>query len=361
MLAVFLVLGLLLVPWLGLDLYFHEKFNRQFIGYNIRGYRGDLLGRKKEGVFRVAFLGGSTALGYGVGPKQSLPYAVQEILCQSLGSGQAEVVNLGWNVQGVYSFAFTLQAYRNLQAETYVFYQGYTDAGINLNDWRKSSLFFRWTGYMPIWPLIFKEKAGALLAGGNTDDYYRNQIRFTPDLGARVTAHGLQTLAGASDSMSRVLARWAAQKNAETPMEYQDQKQPWSVYLAQTQKNVQLALEQGGSVLLLGQPQISPEWHRNQQAALHGFWREHYASNPRVGYLDLADKLDLRDARLAPDGMHLSPAGHKKLAPIISEALLRLRAAGGGPAGSAGPETCVPEDLEKNKKRSPSIPLEPVR
>jgi hypothetical protein len=312
------------VPFLAVDVYLHEKFNRNYIGYNIRGYRGELLGKKKPGVFRVAFLGGSTALGYGVGPRQTLPYLVQEGLRGALGQDRAEVANLAWNVQGVYSFPFTLRAYRDLKPDVYVFYQGYTDGGINTSNWREESLVFRWTGYMPIWPLIFREKAGVILSGGQLEDFYRNKIRFTPSLGKKVVAQGLVGMADASDSMARILSAWAEKKAEETPDSFKDPANPWAFYLAQTQQSIEIALAQGGKVLLLGQPRIGV-WHEQQQTALHRFWREKYSANPRVGYLDLAGELDLKDPQLAPDGMHLSLKGHQQLAPLLVPVLLQMR------------------------------------
>jgi len=322
--AVLLGLATVFFPLLGVDLYLHEKFNRKFIGYNYRGYRGDVLSKKEDSVFRVAFLGGSTALGYGVGWQQTLPYVLQENLCAALGPGRAEVANLGWNVQGVYSFPFTLQAYRDLEADIYVFYQGYNDGGINMSDWRKSSVCFRLTGYMPIWPLIFREKAGAILSGGRLDDWYRGKVRFNPNLAQKLAASTLQGMVAGSESMAGILSAWVDNKVKDAPGEWKDQKNPWAFYLYFTDQSIQIALSQGGQVLLLGQPRIG-SWHQEQQDALRKFWKEKYSKNSSVAYLDLAKALDLKDPELAPDGMHLSYAGHQKLAPLVSKVLLQMK------------------------------------
>lgn len=50
---------------LAADLYIHRKCE-QSAGMNIWGYRGPVLGRKQPNEIRVAALGGSTALGYGL-------------------------------------------------------------------------------------------------------------------------------------------------------------------------------------------------------------------------------------------------------------------------------------------------------
>ncbi|NDD92014.1 hypothetical protein EBZ37_08020 [bacterium] len=105
---------------------------------------------------------------------------------------------------------------------------------------------------------------------------------------------------------------------------FKDPANPWAFYLTQTQKSIEIALAQGGKVLLLGQPCIGA-WHEEQQAALFRFWREKYSADPRIGYLDLARELDLKDPQLAPDGMHLSLKGHQKLAPLLVPVLLQMR------------------------------------
>lgn len=324
--AVLVGVALVLLPLFCLDLYLHEKFNRNYIGYNIRGYRGDLLGPKPPGGFRVAFLGGSTALGYGVGPRQTLPYLLEGELRKIPGLERTEVANLGWNVQGVYSFPFTIRSYRDLKADVYIFYLGYTDLGINLANWRYDSLMFRLTGYMPIWPLIFREKAAVMLTKGKLNEWYLGKVFFQPNLGGaeKTVAQGLMGMADAADSMARILSAWAGNKRQDTPEQFKNPADPWAFYLAQVKISIETAIAQGGKVLLLGQPRISPE-HAEQQAALFRFWKNNYPEDSRVEYLDSAAALDLKDPRLAPDGMHLSLEGHEILAPLIVPTLRRLR------------------------------------
>jgi hypothetical protein len=50
---------------LAVDLHLHGKFEKA-AGLNIWGYRGPTAGRKRPGEIRVAVIGGSTALGYGL-------------------------------------------------------------------------------------------------------------------------------------------------------------------------------------------------------------------------------------------------------------------------------------------------------
>lgn len=327
LLSVAIFLGAPLLALLILDLHFHEKFNRSYMGFNIRGYRGPLLGAKPKGGHRVAVLGGSTAAGYGVGVDQTMPAFLGKELKRNFPNSVTDVANLGWNVQGVYSFPFTIESYADLKPNLWIFYIGYTDAGVNTFDWRKGSLCFRLTGYMPIWPLIFREKAMALLSGGKLDQAYRDpKILFTPTLSSKIVGTALHGSVDAVEGMGKILDRWAHQKPSSNkkrqPEEYPD---ALSFYLHWVDQSIQRALAvSDGSVLLLGQPRIG-SWHASQQKALREFFLRDYAHHPRIFYLDMAFAVDLKNRDLAPDGMHLSSQGNeilaKKLFPFVGEIL----------------------------------------
>lgn len=328
LLSVVFFLGTPLLALLFLDLHLHEKFNSSYMGFNIRGYRGPLLGPKPEDTYRVAVLGGSTAAGYGVRVDQTLPALLGQALENNFPDSNTDVANLGWNVQGVYSFPFTIESYADLKPDLWIFYIGYTDAGINTCDWRKESTCFRFTGYMPIWPLIFREKAMVLMSGGNLDQVYRDpKIVFTPTLKAKIVGTALHETVDAAEEMGRILDRWANQAplSKRQGIRRGEAEDPVSFYLHWVNISIEKALSLSeGSVLLLGQPRIG-SWHAAQQKALHEFFLRKYANNPRVYYHDLASAIDLKNPDLAPDGMHLSSLGNEilatKLCPVVGRIL----------------------------------------
>ena len=89
------------------------------------------------------------------------------------------VINLAYNNEGAYSFKPTLDDYRSLDYDLALLYEGYNDllASVrpNVAVFRHDSPVFRLTGYLPIFPIIFKEKAAAMLNGGDAGAFYRQR------------------------------------------------------------------------------------------------------------------------------------------------------------------------------------------
>src|SRR5215470_11017427 len=86
------------VALLALDVYLHWR-TQYSAGFNVWGYRGDTVGRKKPNETRIIVLGGSTAFGYGLPSNESWPYFLEQELGTRRASlpagGAVRVVNLG--------------------------------------------------------------------------------------------------------------------------------------------------------------------------------------------------------------------------------------------------------------------------
>src|SRR4029077_1297151 len=74
---------------------------------------------------------------------------------------------------------------------------------------RHDSPVFRLTGYLPIFPMIFKEKAAAMLHGGDTSAVYRDSGRtvFSASIADRAAAGVLDATAAVGESLERQLDR----------------------------------------------------------------------------------------------------------------------------------------------------------
>ena len=312
---------------LAADLYEHRRMAVN-AGLNIWGYRGPVVGRKKAGERRVVVVGESTAFGYGVHWQESFPAYLQGLLNQQYPSADhpVTVVNLGYNDEGAHSYRFTLADYSYLDYDAVVFYSGYNDLGKNLNVFRHGSPIFRLTGYMPILPVVLREKAMAITSGGRLDDaYLGKKVVFRPNKVQQVTASALEGLAYTMYSMERPTASEGEELD---PAEIKDGAECgpyWAQYCGAMYQAVRFAVDHQKRVLITTQPRISKE-HIEQQDRLAAFLKHRFGDTPMLHFADLRDVLNLRESSpLTLDGMHLTAQGNlviaDKLAKPVSEML----------------------------------------
>ena len=75
----FTIFFLLSVSLLLLDLYEHNKMEK-YMGFNYRGYRGEIVGKKEPNEIRIVVLGGSCAYGFGAMASETIPYCLGKII-----------------------------------------------------------------------------------------------------------------------------------------------------------------------------------------------------------------------------------------------------------------------------------------
>jgi hypothetical protein len=334
--AVAMALALLMTcsGLLAIDMYLHRKYERSG-GFNVWGYRGPVVGRKQPGEYRIVMLGGSTAYGYGVEWNEAIPALLEQQLAGHRDGGPYTVVNLGYNNEGAYSFAFTLRDYDSLQYDLACLYEGYNDMMAdlrrpNLSVFRHDSPVFRLTGYLPIFPIIFKEKAAAMLSG-DTGAVYRssNQTVFRPGLATKATAEILASAGEISESLERQLGRVIA----ESPRQITDAgssgcKNPWAEYCHSMSSAIEYALARNHQVAVVSQPWFGTlrARHMDQQHELADMLQRRFANDRRVRYINLGDVVDVADPRLSFDRMHLTAAGNARMAAALVAPVLEMAA-----------------------------------
>lgn len=324
MLSAIVMTGMLV----GVDLYLHKRYEGT-AGYNMWGYRGPIVKRKQPGEQRIVVLGASTALGYGVPPDKSIPAYLERKLNDArrrAGRGPVTVVNLAWNMEGAYSFKYTLHDYEYLDYDIAVLYEGYSELdGPNMRVFRHQSPIFRLTGYLPILPLILQEKAMALRYGGNLEAAYRGEKTvFRPNLAERASAEALETAVKIGRSLERQLGRLSNDMKPSTPaVSAAGCGEPWAHYCREVREAVDYALSRGKHVVVVTQPYISDR-HVKQQQAMAGMLREWFKDHPRVHYVNLGRTVDLRDRTIAYDGVHLVPAGNERIAEGLIPSILEI-------------------------------------
>jgi hypothetical protein len=312
---------------IAVDVWLHRRYS-PWLGYNVWGYRGPILNRKRSTEYRVALLGGSAAYGYAVSPSQTISVYLERRLRAMARSDDFTVVNLAYNNEGAYSFAFTLQDYRYLHCDLAILYEGYndlTDDPRNTSVFRETSPVFRLTGYLPISPLIFREKAATLLHGdinALSPLYVANgKTVFRPSWTQRAQAEALQMAAGVEAALDRQLGAAAALPVARfaktnTPSECPDVPN----YCESVARAVNVARAAAMQVLVVTQPYALGSLrgrHKRQQLQMAAMLAHRYGADGNVGYVNLGESVDLSDERMSGDRMHTTADGNDRIATAL--------------------------------------------
>ena len=320
---------------LGMDVYLHSRV-QQDGGVNVWGYRGPTIGRKAANEVRIAVFGGSTAFGYGVRWNEAFPYYLESLLNrEARDAHRYTVVNLGAPAQGAFGFRFDLADYAYLRYDVAILYEGYNDLGatdlpeavpprdaVNTLLWRRQSPVFRATGYMPILPLVFREKAMKLRSGDQLDAAYRGQVAFRPGLASSASAGALQAAAAIAEALGKSIGRLAGDPALAATAGTFDTN-TWRHYTDNVIAAVRLARARSVKVVIVTQPYAS-DTHVSQQRALARAVASTFGADPGVTYVNLGTVIDLRDRTVAYDGLHLVPSGNRRIAEALVPTLLAV-------------------------------------
>jgi hypothetical protein len=311
---------------------FHNHGRQELFGYvNIRGYRGPVLEGKRPDEFRVAVFGGSTVYGQGVETTQTIPAILEQRLRSS--GGNVTVANLGYMNDGVYADGLDLADYRYLDYDLAVLYEGYNDLFNvpNLYSFRHRSLIFRLTGYFPMFPLVFAEKAKSLRYRGDLNAAYQGARPVVPaNAAARAGAAALEFAASLDSRMADSMRR--AEHAGGGACGY------WTFYCEHLAENVRIAFDAGADVLVVVQPflpgpddrddgPLIASLHRSQTSAALAYLRQRYGDDTRLHIVNLGEALDLRDTALRLDNVHLTAGGNAVIAGRLVEPVLHIAAA----------------------------------
>jgi hypothetical protein len=272
-------------------------------------------------------VGGSSAYGYGVTWDQAIPAQLEQRLAKAARTGQTfKVINLAYNNEGAYSFTITLEDYAYLKYDLVCLYEGYNDligepTRPNVSVFRHDSPVFRLTGYLPIFPMVFKEKAAAMLSGGDPGALYRSTSKtvFRPGAATTVTAGALRAVGEVGQSLERQLGRVSVEPvwHIDAP-DATGCKHPWGQYCRSIANAIRLALARHTQVLFITQP-YAPEpslrlRHMEQQREAAAMVAREFGGDPRVRYVNLGEAIDLTVDALSFDRMHLTAEGNGRIA-----------------------------------------------
>lgn len=321
------------------DLVLHHRAERS-AGLNRWGYRGPVIGRKAPEETRIAMLGGSTVFGYGVLWDESIPALIGKRLTETHPEKKWSTVNLGYNTEGAYAFSGNLHDFAYLDYDVVILYEGYNDlsgdAGPNYVTVRQQSPVFRVTGYFPILPLWLREKSMMLSSGGDVNKAYEANLDpskktvFRASFAARASASALGAAAAMTSALEHQLQGMAARDSGVigTRPATAGCPAPWSDYCESQRRAIQQVLDSGKKVLVVSQPQpsaeLAKERHTAQQQALAEMVSRIFGSAPNVGYFAVGTRVNLSDANVCFDGMHLNADGNRIVADSLIEPLMQL-------------------------------------
>lgn len=288
---------------------------------NIWGYRGPIIGEKQANEWRLAVLGESTAFGYGVKWDEAFPAYIEERMNAQDNGRHVTVVNLAYNNEGAYSYTFTLRDYGYLHPDAVLIYSGYNDlGGANTSVFRHASPVFRMTGYLPLLPVLLHEKAFQLRAKWGRIDPKSGKTTFEPGIAQQATIDALEKASEISRSLEAQLGTPAQPVRTSTTDATAQAGagcgERWAHYCGGMYEAVAQALRSGLRVLVVTQPYYNDE-HREQQLRLHDFLQRRFGQDSRFHIANLGEALDLKDRTLCYDGLHLTPAGNRKIADAL--------------------------------------------
>jgi hypothetical protein len=246
------------------------------------------------------------------------------------------VVNLAYNNEGAYSFKFTLQDYAYLDYDVVSFHSGYNDLildpNANRSVYRRESPVFRAVGYMPILPLVLREKASAWLYGDITAGYRKargEQVPvFRPGVASAASAGVVKAVASVGPSDNRPVEPVPAQSAPVTGVApARGCPYPWQNYCRGLFDAVDYALGNSKRVLVVTEPYLpgtARSLHMYQQTVMAEALQRVYGNNPRVRYVNGGPAVDLSDPGFGYDRMHLTARGAAVVALQLVDPIVEL-------------------------------------
>lgn len=329
-LFLFLPPALALALLYSIDQRLHEKYADSF-GLNQRGYRGELLSEKSTNELRIVTLGGSTTFGYGVKtpdawPSQLSSYINNRIVVGDTNRRKISVANLGYNNEGAFAYEPNLRSFSHLDYDIVLFFTGVNDLGGPNYTVFRSDPIFRTFGYFSLLPIVLAEKARLIESEGSLEDAYLGQAQTSNNYFKRVIAKAMKAIAKTFSPNRSVSASTDLKSNFSTGEQSESAicKEVWRFYCASLVRAINYALDKKALVIVISEPirgnQVQGQ--RDSVASLVDQFIEQGTEN--LHWLDYTNLLDLENAKISFDKMHLTREGNAILAKQVSKDLIAL-------------------------------------
>lgn len=265
-------------------------------GVNSWGYRGLVMPTKATGEIRIAVVGGDHGFGWGVAPKETTTAYLRGVVERRLAAGGVSTTTTAMNLSALGlpapAYADRIAHYAYLAPDVICLYIDLTDRDEGATLPPSDSAIAALTGYVPMLPLLLRDKGQAMTMAGN---------------GAGGSAVG--ALGGMMRRADRSLYSWV----------------PRSVPLPVTRREaldraVDAALSSARAVVtVVPMPVGAPEWPAHREAI--ELFTMRAATEPRLRNVDLSAVDRLSDPQLRLDGYNLGAAGQSVAANAIAPAV----------------------------------------
>ena len=262
-------------------------------GVNSWGYRGPVAAMQRGAEVRVAVVGGDRAFGWGVQPDQTMAaYLRTEVERRLLGAA-VTVVNLGAIGLPAAAYADRIESFASLAPDIVCVYLDLIDRSPAALLPRHDSAITATTGYVPMLPLLLRDKGRALDANGR-----------------RWLGWWASTTSAALTAIDRVAYRWLGFAPAPATTDRD----------ASLNRAVDAALAAAPAVVVVLPMPLSEAEQRAHEAARQAL-AARSAGEPRLSVVDLREVPALADPALRLDGFNYGAAGHSLAATAVAPAV----------------------------------------
>jgi lysophospholipase L1-like esterase len=265
--------------------------------YNIEGYRGDSLGDKKVGEYRIACFGGSTTFGFGGPADASWPQQLQALL---RASNNFSVVNLGANNQGIYGINYDVQHYSYLNYDMAILYNGETDRSpdvLSTLNFRGDDVFCEYFGYKTMLGFYIKEALRRLTPVA------KEERKLVFDASVKTDS-----------SEANVSSYYQAFNNRAIAL-LDSGKTPYAAYIAQMEEVLNYLVTRKIRTVVVCQPGA---YESVQQHCVRDLLHRKFEG--LVQYVNLSELFPSMQL-VSIDGMHLTASGNKRVALALRDSL----------------------------------------
>lgn len=291
---------------------FAHKRVQEMAGVNSWGYRGAVMPKKAAGEVRIAVIGGDHGFGWGMAPEQTTAAYLRGVIGRGLaaggGSTTTTVVNLSALGLPAPAYAGRIAHFAHLAPEVICLYIDLTDREEAATLPPSDSAITALTGYVPMLPLLLRDKGRAMTMAGN-------------EVGGSMVG----ALGGMLRGADRALYSWV-RRPVPTP----------ETRRAALGRAVDATLSSARAVVtVVPMPVSASELPAHREAI--ALFTARAATEPRLRNVDLSAIDRLSDPQLRLDAHNFGAAGQSLVANAIAPAVFAALESAGvvPPAGNA--------------------------